>query len=143
MANLSYQGPLPISPVTNPRFQPFPLPTGIPIRAPKFLQSGGAIIFVLDPVLPPGLVGYPYSQTLIAGGGSAPYTFAVTSGALPGGLSLGAASGTISGTATTSGAFSFTVRATDTGATSGGQSFTLSIGGAVPMSGAANSGYTA
>jgi len=43
-------------------------------------------------------VGVPYSQTLVASGGVAPYTWTATSGRLPRGLSLSESTGTISGT---------------------------------------------
>ena len=66
--------------------------------------------------LPNGILGVPYTQTLHAVGGIAPYTYAVTAGALPAGLTLSAA-GVISGTPTVVGASSFTVTATDTEST--------------------------
>ena len=62
--------------------------------------------------LPNGTAGISYSQTLTASGGAAPYTYAVTAGALPAGLSL-ATDGTISGTPTEAGSFGFTVTAAD------------------------------
>lgn len=54
----------------------------------------------------------PYSYQFVITGGTAPYTFAVASGALPPGLTL-SASGLLSGTPTASGQFTFTVSATD------------------------------
>lgn len=54
----------------------------------------------------------PYSQQLSATGGAAPYTWQVTAGALPPGLTL-SSTGLISGTPTTSGSFSFTVTVRD------------------------------
>src|SRR5579864_3384765 len=54
---------------------------------------------------------YP-STTLTASNGTAPYTWTVTTGNLPPGLNLSTA-GVISGTATASGTFPFTVTATD------------------------------
>ncbi len=62
--------------------------------------------------LPNAVLGLTYSQTLAAAGGLAPYTYAVTAGNLPAGLSLSSA-GVLSGTPTTAGASSFTVTATD------------------------------
>jgi hypothetical protein len=49
--------------------------------------------------LPSGQVGTPYSQGLFATGGTTPYTWTLTAGTLPDGLTL--ASGVISGTPTT------------------------------------------
>jgi len=62
--------------------------------------------------LPNGQVGTAYSQTLAATGGTAPYTFGVTSGALPPGLRI-SSSGTIAGTPTAAGSFSVTLTAYD------------------------------
>lgn len=56
-----------------------------------------------------------YSQQLTATGGTAPYkAWAITSGSLPGGLTLNTTSGVISGTPNIAGTFTFTVRVTDT-----------------------------
>ena len=45
--------------------------------------------------LPNAIVGVPYSQTLQASGGIPPYTYAITAGALPAGLTL-SSSGVVS-----------------------------------------------
>jgi hypothetical protein len=67
----------------------------------------------------------PYSQTLEATGGTGTYTWAVTSGSLPVGLTL--ASGVISGTPTALGSTTFTVTATDGVGTAGGQVETVVV----------------
>lgn len=69
---------------------------------------------VLPPsTLPGGTTGVVYSATLNpASGGTAPYTYAISAGALPGGLTLSSA-GAISGTPSAAGSFTFTVTATD------------------------------
>ena len=78
--------------------------------------------------LPNGVVGKSYTTTtLTAGSGTAPYTFAVTTGTLPDGLGLTPA-GVLSGTPTTpvTGA-AFTVTATDSKGHTGTQNYTITI----------------
>src|SRR4029077_313814 len=60
--------------------------------------------------VPGAAQGSAYSTTLAATGGTPPYTWSVVSGALPPGLTLGASSGTISGTPTATGTYAFTAR---------------------------------
>ena len=86
------------------------------------------------PALGPGQVGNTYNATFYAANGTAPYTFAVTSGALPAGFSL-ASSGYLSGTATTAGTAMFTVTAMDAAGSTGSGSYTLTIN---PSGGASN-----
>jgi len=52
-----------------------------------------------------------YSQTFTASNGNAPYVFSLVSGSLPPGLTFN--SGVLSGTPTTLGSYSFTIKATD------------------------------
>ncbi|NTF46561.1 Ig domain-containing protein, partial [Rhizobium rhizogenes] len=74
--------------------------------------SPPTISFTTASPLTGGTVGTGYSQTLAASGGAAPYSYSITSGALPAGLTL-SSSGTLSGTPTAGGTFNFTVKATD------------------------------
>src|SRR5262249_7469364 len=60
-----------------------------------------------------GMIGVAYSQTITASGGTGSYTFTVSSGSLPPGLSLNSSTGVLSGTPTMPGMFSFTIKATD------------------------------
>ncbi|MEV8934780.1 putative Ig domain-containing protein, partial [Klebsiella pneumoniae] len=62
--------------------------------------------------LPAGQHDVAYSVSLTASGGTAPYTFAMTGGALPSGLAL-ATNGTLAGTPTANGSFSVTITASD------------------------------
>ena len=61
---------------------------------------------------PEGIIGQPYTHTLTATGGVGPYTWSVIDGTLPDALLL-AADGTIAGTPSAVGTYTFTVLLTD------------------------------
>lgn len=63
--------------------------------------------------LPSGSEGVSYLTALFADGGTAPYTWTLTTGSLPTGLTLAAGSGVISGSPGSEGTFNFTVEAQD------------------------------
>jgi len=63
--------------------------------------------------LPAGTVNGPYNAVLTVSGGSSPYQFWAIGGTLPPGISLSSATGTISGTPSTAGSFTFEVLVTD------------------------------
>ena len=68
---------------------------------------------VVTSSLPPALSGEAYSATLLAAGGSPPYTWSIKSGTLPSGLSLGGATGVISGIPAGSTVAPLTIAVTD------------------------------
>lgn len=70
------------------------------------------ILAISPSTLNPMNTGIVFSQNLSTSGGTAPYTYTITGGALPSGMSL-SAGGTISGTPTVTAAYSFTVTSTD------------------------------
>ena len=74
----------------------------------------GGSLQVTTAALPNGAIGTAYDQQLTADGGytGSPYSWSVYSGSLPPGLSMDSG-GTIQGTPTASGLFSFTVQVTD------------------------------
>ena len=75
--------------------------------------------------LPAAVLNVPYSQSLSASGGQAPYTFSITSGALPPGLSLDPATGIISGISTAVSTSTFTVQVQDAQGQTSAAAFTL------------------
>ena len=114
------------------------------------------VVVSVSPTPPTGVVTNPYASpyasfNFSASGGSPPFTWAVTSGALPDGLTL-ASDGTLSGTPTAAGPFAFTVTATDSARppASGSQPFTVTINtpgtpvltsGQTPTAGIHGTGY--
>ena len=85
---------------------------------------------------PTGVVTNQYPGfSFSASGGVPPYTWATTAGTLPNGLTL-ASDGTLSGTPTATGPFTFTVMATDSAPTpgSGSQAFSVTIKAPDPLS---------
>ena len=77
--------------------------------------------------MPDGGVNTPYFAQLVGCGGTSTYTWSVTVGALPAGLSLAGATGKITGTPTASGATTFTVQISD-GTHTGTRALTINIG---------------
>lgn len=84
-------------------------------------------ITVTTTTLPNPQVGVSYTQTLNATDGVAPYSYSVTAGSLPAGLSLSTA-GVLSGTPTTAGNASFTITASDgVPTTPGSRAFSVTV----------------
>lgn len=112
--------------------------TGAPFTGSRAysLVVAAPTISLAPATLPNATVASAYSQTVTASGGTAPYSFAVTAGALPPGLALGS-TGALSGTPTASGSFNFTVTATDsssgTGAYTGSRAYTLQVINIAPI----------
>ncbi|WP_433220172.1 putative Ig domain-containing protein [Dactylosporangium sp. CS-047395] len=77
--------------------------------------------------LPAAVAGTAYSQPLTASHGSAPFTWAVTAGTLPTGLSLNPATGALTGTATSDGTYHFTVTVTDAASRTAQQAYTFTV----------------
>ena len=72
-----------------------------------------APLMINTPSLPAATAGVSYSAKLAAAGGIKPYTWSVTNGALPAGLSLDPATGAISGKPTAPGTAIFRVNVSD------------------------------
>jgi hypothetical protein len=109
------------------------VPTTVTVRVTDRWQATAEAVVtvpigvqITTTTLPDGQVGTPYTATLQARGGTAPYTWSVVSGSLPPGLNL-SSSGTLSGTPTATGTASFTVQAQDQAGLSAEQTLTLTV----------------
>ena len=106
--------------------------TGAPFSASRAysLTIADPTISIAPTILTAAAVNTAYSRTITASGGTAGYSYAVTAGSLPAGLTL-SSGGTLSGTPTASGSFNFTITATDsstgTGPFTGSRAYSLSV----------------
>jgi hypothetical protein len=81
---------------------------------------------ILTTSLPPGAVGQSYAATLAATGGTGNYSFSITSGSPPPGVQL-FQSGTLFGTPTAAGTYTFTAQVTDSSQHVASQGFSIVI----------------
>ncbi|MBI1762457.1 MAG: putative Ig domain-containing protein, partial [Acidobacteria bacterium] len=96
-------------------------------RAYSFTIGSGACPTITLPALPNGAPGQLYSQSLTAAP-SGSYSYAVTAGALPAGLTLYAAAGLLYGYPAAAGTYNFTITATDANNCTGQRVYALTIG---------------
>ena len=87
-------------------------------------NTGPALLF---PAPPGGEAGVAYSDQLTVTGGTSPFTWSVSAGTLPPGLTLNASTGLLSGTPTAAGTYSFTVKVTDRSGLTATEPVTLTI----------------
>ena len=93
-------------------------PSPAPVAEPVAIETAG---------VPDGRVTVGYSTRLSATGGSGTYVWTIVEGALPSGLVLDSATGSISGTPQAWGAFAFTVGAADATDANNGATVALSV----------------
>lgn len=98
---------------------------GCSASAPYTVHINCADMTLQPEALPDLVPNSAYDATLSVSGGASPYTFAVTSGSLPPGLTLDANTGEISGTTANSGNFQFTITATDAAGCTATHDYTL------------------
>jgi hypothetical protein len=87
-----------------------------------------AALVITTSTLPTGNVTVPFTTTFAAAGGAGgPFTWAVSSGSLPAGLTLNAGTGVLAGTPTAAGTSTFTIQVTDVAANVATRAFSLTI----------------
>lgn len=101
-------------------------------RTQTFAISIGSAV-VVKAFFPAAEQGLAYSVTLLATGGTGPYTWSTLSGTLPAGLTR--TGDTISGTPTTPGTYIFTIRGTDAGGKTGDYAAQMSVAAPVALAG--------
>ncbi len=105
---------------------------GITFLYPGTGGGGGNPLSITTTSLLSGTPGVAYSQTLVATGGTTPYSWSLApgSGSLPPGLSLSSL-GVISGTPNTEGTYNFTVRVTDNASATADKALSIDVVAAV------------
>ncbi len=87
-----------------------------------------AAVTVSTTSLPNAVLGSAYTATLAASGGTAPYSWSVTSGSVPPGMTLSPSTGVISGTPTASGTFAFTAQVSDGNSRTASKALSITVG---------------
>ena len=88
---------------------------------------------VVPATLPAGTVGSPYSASLQATSGTAPYHWSVAGGTLPPGVALDAATGSLTGAPTVAGTYNFTAQVTDANKLYAQGSFSIAVTASLPF----------
>jgi hypothetical protein len=84
--------------------------------------------------LPAGTAGLSYSATLVASAGAPAYSWSITNGNLPAGLSLDPSTGAITGIPTAGGTSNFTVQVADTNSLTATQPLSIVVSGSLNTS---------
>ena len=91
-----------------------------------FTLNIGSLCFLASS-LPNGVLNSFYRQSLTVTGGVAPFTYSVSGGSLPTGVTIDPTSGLLSGTPTVAGPYNFTIQVKDSAGSVATQSFSVTI----------------
>lgn len=101
--------------------------SGTSAPATVSITVGTPTITIAPSIVRAATVGTAYSESVTAANGMAPYTYNLSAGSLPAGLSLNTSTGALSGTPTAGGVFNFSVRATDSSTGSGTHAYSMTV----------------
>jgi len=105
--------------------------TAVNVALSGTVNAVGGALTITPATLANGVVGTVYNGALTATGGTGPFTWSLSAGALPGGLTLNiastAATTSITGTPTAVGTFNFTVRVQDSTTAFDTQNYVVTI----------------
>ncbi len=94
--------------------------------------AAAAALTIVTPSPENGTVGTVFTQPLAATGGTPPYTWSISSGTLPAGLSINASTSVITGTPTAAGTSNFTLQVTDSAKNTATKAISIVIAAAGP-----------
>jgi hypothetical protein len=100
------------------------------------ITTAGGLIITTAPVLAAATVGLRYGQAINAAGGKPPYVWSISSGGLPAGMTLDAATGALGGIPAAAGSFQFTVDVSDSLARKASKQFSLAVAATLTISSA-------
>ncbi len=97
------------------------------------LNISAAPVISANATLPQATLGLNYAQTVSVTGGTVPLTWSKTSGDIPDGVTLDAATGLLSGVPTVANAFTFTIQVTDANGATASKTFALTVNNALAI----------
>jgi len=92
-----------------------------------FVNKFKVLLGIASTELPYATTGSDYSHNLLVDGGLKPYNYSITAGTLPDGLTLDNITGEISGVASTTGVYNFTVMVSDANADTDSKALSISV----------------
>jgi hypothetical protein len=101
--------------------------SGFATKSFTLVVTSGPLAITTATPLPANFIGSGYDGIINATGGTGPYTFSLTAGALPTGISLFSNGQLFGGGATVAGTYNFTVTVTDSTATTASKAFSLDV----------------